>query len=185
MKERSSSVVSIILLILSIVLIAGVKTLFKACDAKDDGTFMTCHWAEQAVFAVAAAMVIISLLAIIAGDGRAKAAYCLSLIPLAAVTAFLPGNIIPLCMMEGMRCNSVMQPAVMILSAAIAVVALIGFLIYRRRGSVQKKNLVRQAGSDAAPAQSATDTVPTRSDEAPTIESVEAELAESEPHLEI
>ena len=138
-QSNKSSIMSVIMFIFTLILIGGCKTVFKACTEKSGGNFMTCHWAEQTIFVIAIAMAVIALLAIIVGDSRAKAAYSLAEIPLAVATAFTPQYIIPLCIGADMRCKTIMQPAIMIISAVIAVIALISFIVYRVRGSKDKK----------------------------------------------
>ena len=69
----------IVLLLLSLALCLGVKLVFHACGMKEDGSYMNCHWAEQAVFAVSAGLTITSVLRLFL-DRKAKAGAALAMI---------------------------------------------------------------------------------------------------------
>ena len=47
----------------------------------------------------------------------------------AALNALLPGFLIQTCMMESMRCNSVMKPGIMVASAVVAALALVNIIV--------------------------------------------------------
>lgn len=125
-------VISIVLFLLCLIQALGIKTIFKACPAHD-GTYMSCHWAEQAVLAFAIALTILSLLALIAKSVQAKKALCLSIIPLTVLSALIPGKFITLCMMADMRCISIMKPAVQTTDALIGIFALAAFIIFYKQ----------------------------------------------------
>ncbi|MBO5574333.1 MAG: DUF4418 family protein, partial [Clostridium sp.] len=46
----------IALTIISFLFLIGTKTIFGPCGPKEDGSFMTCHWAGQALFGIACVM---------------------------------------------------------------------------------------------------------------------------------
>lgn len=130
MKKR---IAGIILTILSLLLTVGVMLIFPACGAKDDGTFMLCHWAGQAVFGMGIVLTVISVIVLIFGDGRAAAGASLSTFALAVLTALTPELLIPLCKMPTMQCHTAMRPAVIVISALIAVTAAVNSVIILKR----------------------------------------------------
>lgn len=132
-QGRRSRGLAVAVLVVSAFLAVGVMTLFHACAPKDDGTWMSCHYAQLAVFGLACAMVVLSLSALVARRGAAFWLH-LAVAGLAVVSAFVPGGAISLCMMAGMRCRAVMRPSVILLSVVIAVLAVAGALLERGRG---------------------------------------------------
>lgn len=120
-RSLKTLVFDIVLLLLSAGLTVGVKTVFSACEKKPDGTWMACHWAEQAVMALGCAMAVMALVNIVLNKTDLKRGIVLAMIPTALITAFVPNTLIKLCMMTDMHCHSVMKPAVIIISALIAV----------------------------------------------------------------
>ena len=110
---------------LSLLLSIGTLTIFHACEIKEDGTWMHCHEAQNA--AVIGGLLLTVLLAIVPFLQNKSAKTILSgLCVVGAVVVFLiPGTIISMCMMQTMRCYTVMQPFTRILSAIIAALCLI------------------------------------------------------------
>lgn len=129
MKTIKDRITGIIMILLSLLLTIGVKFIFPACAAKEDGSFMNCHWAEQAVFGAGIALCCISAVVLVTGRSRVSVGAALSAIPAAAAAALTPDILIPLCMMPTMHCHTVMRPAVMIVSALIAVTAAVHCVI--------------------------------------------------------
>ena len=119
--------------ILSLLLAAGTLTVFRACGPKEDGSWMTCHWAEQAVFGIGIVLVVQSLGLVFLAKLDVRRGISFAMIPTALLAAFIPGGLIHLCMMNDMRCHTTMRPAVMILSIGIAVCALINILTGNKR----------------------------------------------------
>ncbi len=120
---------------LSLILTVGVRTVFSACGPKDDGSWMTCHWAEQAVFMAGTALTVVSVVVLICGSDRAALGASLSAIPTAIVTILIPDIAIKLCMMPTMHCHTVMRPAVIVTAVLITVTAAVNsaVLISRSR----------------------------------------------------
>ena len=105
---------------LSALLLAGGVTVFSACDPKPDGTWMHCHQCQNSVVASAAGLVVFFGTATFVTNKAARLTLQgLSLIG-ALVVFFIPGVICPMCMMRTMRCYTVFQPYVRIMSALIA-----------------------------------------------------------------
>ncbi|MFC2821867.1 MAG: DUF4418 family protein [Sphaerochaeta sp.] len=131
-KKLLSDILTCAVFILSIFLAVGSVSIFHACGPKADGDFMICHWAERTVTAMGCVISVISLIALLSGKnmGQRKGAL-LSTLPCLIMTAFVPNNIIRLCMMETMRCHTVMKPAVIGIVIVIFTVAVIAVFVSR------------------------------------------------------
>ena len=106
---------------LSAALLAGGVTVFSACEPRPDGTWMHCHQCQNSVAASAAGLVVFlrNRRVFVKNKGVRLALQALSLIG-AIVVFFIPGVICPLCMMKTMRCHTVFQPFVRIMSVLVA-----------------------------------------------------------------
>ena len=133
MKQKINGF-DVILLALSAVLLLGVLTAFAPCGAKEDGSWMTCHWAGNAVAGAAAVLTALAVMRIFAKDGKAQSWLSAAMIPTALLAALIPGRLISLCMMPSMRCRAVMSPAVMVLSVLIIAAAVIDAASGRKKG---------------------------------------------------
>lgn len=130
MKNGKSMAADGFLTLLCLILCFGTKLWFHACGPKEDGSWMNCHWAQQCVFGIGLVLSVTAVLHFCVQNRKIKAGLSLGMVPTAVLAAILPSNLVPLCMMHDMRCHSVMRPAVMIVSIAIAATAL--FLHLRR-----------------------------------------------------
>ena len=105
---------------LSALLLAGGVTVFSACEQRADGSWMHCHQCQNSVAASAAGLaVFFGTAAFIKNKGVRLALQVLCLVG-AVVVFFIPGVICPLCMMKTMRCHTVFQPFVRIMSVLVA-----------------------------------------------------------------
>ena len=105
---------------LSALLLAGGVTVFSACEQRADGSWMHCHQCQNMVAGSA-----VGLIALYGASALAtKKPVRLALLALAVITSvvvfFIPGGICPLCMMKTMRCHTVFQPFVRIMSVLVA-----------------------------------------------------------------
>lgn len=130
-KNRRIGAADLLLLCVSAVFFIGMLTVFGPCGPKEDGTWMTCHWAGQAVAGIAAVLLCLAAAHGIAGDPGVKAGLSIAIIPLSALAIVIPGNLIGMCMMDTMRCHAVMKPAVLLCSALMILSA--GFDLFLRR----------------------------------------------------
>ena len=130
--KTNRSILSITQLALCVLLTVGVRTFLRAC-VHEDGSFGACHGAETAVFAAGAVLSLLSCAAILFDGSGIRLAVLAAAMAAALLAALLPGRIMPLCMMESMRCNSVMKPAVWLLAAAVFVLAAVQMLIQIRQ----------------------------------------------------
>ncbi len=132
-RKHRIGIIDIFLTAVSAFYLIGIRTLFSACGQKEDGTWMSCHWAGQAVTAIAAVLLVISVMRIIISDVKIRTGLSAAMIPTAVSGIFVPGTLVSLCMMDTMRCHTVMRPFVMIMSAAVSVICVIDILVNRKR----------------------------------------------------
>ena len=133
MKKQNISWTSIIQLIVSAVFLIGMLTFLKPCGPKEDGTFMSCHYAGTALIILSAGMLAISLAGLLLKSSAAKAAASVLQIVLSVLILIIPGTVIGLCMMPEMRCRSVMRPGSIIIAILMILVSLAGVLINRKK----------------------------------------------------
>lgn len=112
-----------VLLVLSLILTLGVLFVFHACGAKEDGSWMACHWAQQATAGAGAVLVIFSLYLFIAKNNSERRAVSRAMFPVTLLAMCIPGGIVHMCMMDSMRCRSVMRPAVLLVCVLIIMAA--------------------------------------------------------------
>ena len=105
---------------LSALLLAGGVTVFSACEQRADGSWMHCHQCQNMVAGSA-----VGLIALYGASSLVKNKPMRLALPALAVIAsvvvfFIPGGICPLCAMKTMRCHTVFQPFVRIMSVLVA-----------------------------------------------------------------
>ena len=115
MKKRKLNATDIVLLVLHAVFFAGMLTLLGPCGPTEDGGWMNCHWAGQAVTALAAALLAMGVLRLFVRPA-VRVGIDLSVIAVSGAALCVPGHLISLCMMPQMRCRAVMSPSVTVLS---------------------------------------------------------------------
>ncbi|MBR1444096.1 MAG: DUF4418 family protein [Firmicutes bacterium] len=134
--NKKISVTDIMIVLLSVILAAGIPFFFHACGAKEDGTFMNCHSAQQVIFGLACVMMIISFAHLGAGSAKMKTGISIALIPLEIYTALIPETVIKMCMMADMRCQAVMKPATIIICILMLIVTISDIVYQKKRGNI-------------------------------------------------
>lgn len=119
----------------ALVLTIGAFTFFKACG-EHDGKFMACHWAQNAVVLIGIVLAVLALARVVIPDEKIRTGLSIGVLALSAATVFIPNTAINLCMMEDMACHTTFKPAVIIISAGLAVIALADVIA----GFVKAKN---------------------------------------------
>ena len=127
------TVCDFVLPILALCLLLGLFFVFGPCGIKEDGGWMTCHWAGQALRGIAALELALALLHLIPAPHERKIGLDMALIGTSVLAVCIPGYLVGLCMMADMRCRSVMTPAVTVLSGLLIVAALADLLLRRGR----------------------------------------------------
>lgn len=124
MFSKKITTIAFLPALLSLLLGLGTATVFDACEIREDGTWMHCHEAQTTV--VICALILTALLsaAALLQKKTIKIVFYGAAVIAAAVIFLIPGTLIPMCMMQTMRCYTVMQPFVRILSTLIALLSL-------------------------------------------------------------
>ena len=150
-KYKIANLVGLVLLVVSIIQVLGLKTFFAGCSKRDNGSWMNCRWATQAVIGVSLLLIVMAVMLILVRSTNTKKGIALAMIPTALLNILLPGYLIPLCTSTSMRCHTTMLPAVRIMSliiAGIALVEVLGLLFAGRRERKQMEAAM-EAGSHA------------------------------------
>ena len=126
-------VCDILLPLTALAFLLGLLFVFSPCAPKEDGSWMSCHWASQALKGVAALELVLALIHLLPAPAERKIGLDLALIGAALLALLLPGRLIGLCLMASMRCHSVMTPAVTVFSVLLAALALLDLLVQRKR----------------------------------------------------
>ena len=119
---------------LSAALLAGGVTVFSACEPRPDGTWMHCHQCQNSVAASAAGLVVVFGAAGFVQNRAVRVALQALAIVVSVVVFFIPGIICPLCMMETMRCHTVFQPFVRIMSVLVSGSGIVALVKSLRKG---------------------------------------------------
>ena len=130
--KKGNRVTGIVLLVLTLLLAVGTATVFGACGPKEDGTFMTCHWAGRAVTGVAAVLAVIAAARLLIRDAGMQAGLSAAAIPAAVLVALIPGRLIAICGSAAMKCHTGLQYVSLVLGVLIAVAAAADVLMSRR-----------------------------------------------------
>ena len=118
-------VTDLLLAALCAALFVGTRSWFAVCDTvMEGGDYMSCHWAGEALKAVALLALALSVVhALAPGDGI-KLGLDLSLAGVAVLAMRMPGGIISICAGEAMACRLRTHPWTVALSAALLVLCL-------------------------------------------------------------
>ena len=131
-EKRRFGITDVLLLVLNLIFFVGIQTVFAPCEARPDGSWMTCHWAGQALMGIAAALLAIAVMHLVIPRAQVKIGLSLAVIPVSVLAFAVPDHLIDLCMMETMHCHTVMQPAVTALSLLNIMLVLADIYVYRR-----------------------------------------------------
>ena len=131
--NKRFGVCDILLPLSALAFLLGLFFVFSPCGAKEDGGWMNCHWAGQALKGVAALELALALCHLLPAPAERKLGLDLALIASALLALLIPGRLIGLCMMASMRCRSLMVPAVTVFSVLLAALALADLLIQRKK----------------------------------------------------
>ena len=129
MKKKGLAIVS---LVFALSLSAGVMTGFRACSAKEDGSFMHCHDVQMDVFWIGVVLSILAFVSILTKSRILIMGINGLSILLALGAFFLPGRIMTMCLMETMRCYTLMKPYVSVMSLLIIACSLAQLVLIMR-----------------------------------------------------
>lgn len=120
-----------VLIALGLCLTLGVKLVFHACAPMEDGTWMHCHTAENAIMGIGVGITALAVLRLFVKPQMER---LLDLVTAAAaiVAALVPGRIVSLCMHADARCQLIMKPATLVVCVLIAVACAVDALLPRK-----------------------------------------------------
>ena len=130
-KKARLGATDIVLIALCAVFLVGMLTFLSPCGPKEDGTWMNCHKAGTALTVLAVAALAISVVHAFA-PRAAKKISDIVLLLCGILAAYIPGNIISLCMMPEMQCRAVTRPGAIVFGVLIAVAAVLDLAIVRK-----------------------------------------------------
>ena len=105
---------------LSALLLAGGVTVFSACEQRADGSWMHCHQCQNMVAGSAVGLIALYGASSLVKNKPVRLALLALAVIASVVVFFIPGGICPLCAMKTMRCHTVFQPFVRIMSVLVA-----------------------------------------------------------------
>ena len=105
---------------LSALLLAGGVTVFSACEQRADGSWMNCHQCQNMVAGSAVGLIALYGASSLVKNKPVRLALLARAVIASVVVFFIPGGICPLCAMKTMRCHTVFQPFVRIMSVLVA-----------------------------------------------------------------
>ena len=124
MKPKKKEKLPLIITLCSALLLLGVATVFRACAPMEDGGWMHCHTAQTTLMILSSVMLIASLFDYLSGSKVVGIISEAIVLVLAAVSFFVPGKLVSMCMMNTMRCHAVMKPFALVMTILIAVLCL-------------------------------------------------------------
>ncbi len=131
-QKKGIGVCPLLQIVLNAIFFVGIQTIFAPCEPHEDGTWATCHWAGEALLGIAAVMLVMSLLHLLPLRTGMKEGLVFAMIPVSFLIIVLPGRLIPLCMMETMRCHVIMQPAVTVIAVLNIVLSAVYLWQHRK-----------------------------------------------------
>ena len=105
---------------LSALLLAGGVTVFSACEQRADGSWMHCHQCQNMVAGSAVGLIALYGASSLVKNKPVRLVLLALAVIASVVVFFIPGGICPLCAMKTMRCHTVFQPFVRIMSVLVA-----------------------------------------------------------------
>ncbi len=133
---RKNAFLSLLPTIISLLLSIGVMTVFSACGAKDDGTWMRCHSVQNSVAVCGAVIALLFAAAALIKSNIVRFILNAAALAGSVLVFLLPGGIMPMCMMATMRCYTVMRPFARIMALIIAITAVHGLIRALRNKSL-------------------------------------------------
>ncbi len=132
-KTRRVGAGDCLLLIFGIIFLVGIRTVFAPCGPKEDGSWMTCHWAGQALTGTAAVLLVLALVHLLLRDRGMKVGLDVGIAVVAVFSALLPGKLIGLCMMPDMRCHQLMVPGATVCAVLMVLAAVLDIGLRRKK----------------------------------------------------
>lgn len=132
MSEKRS-IRSWIPVILSLLLLTGTLTVFRACGPKEDGTWMHCHSAQNDIVIAAAILFVVFAAAAVIQNKMLSGVLHVVGIAGSLIVILIPGILVHMCMMDTMRCYEFMQPFARVMGVLLILSAVINLLLANRK----------------------------------------------------
>lgn len=132
MSEKRS-IRSWIPVILSLILLIGTLTVFRACGPKEDGTWMHCHSAQNDIVIAAAILFVVFAAAAVIKNKMISGVFYIVGIAGSLIVILIPGILVHMCMMDTMRCYEFMQPFARVMGVLLILSAVINLLLANRK----------------------------------------------------
>lgn len=132
-NQRKPVATDYILLAVSALFLLGMLFVFSPCGPKEDGSWMTCHWAGNVLTGLAGVLTVIALVHLFAPDAKMKMGLDLAAAPVAVLAVCVPGGLVNLCMMDTMRCHAVTAPAAVVFAVLTLAAAAADFIVQRKK----------------------------------------------------
>ena len=131
--KRSSAYTAcdILLPLLALAFFLGLLFVFGPCGPKEDGGWMTCHWAEVTEVGLGIVFSICAVLHLLIADGGVKKGIDLAIIPTALFAVILPDFLISLCMANTMRCHVFTRPFILVANILIIVTCIVDIFTHK------------------------------------------------------
>lgn len=134
MESKKPSFISFVPAIASLLLAIGVCTVFAACGPKDDGSWMHCHDVQIAIAICGAIATVVFAAAAFVKSGAARTALFVVGALVCIVVLLLP-SIMPMCMVDTMRCHAVMAPFARIMAALGGVLGIVDAVLAHKENT--------------------------------------------------
>lgn len=123
-KNSLFSIFDIIIIVIAGIYILGLHTWFKPCDS----TLFVCNTAAHVLRLLSYIMCALAVLHLIPSK-MFKTGIDVGLLCIISLSAYLPGNVLSLCVLNTMRCRSYMQPWSFAFCACLALICIIDLVI--------------------------------------------------------
>ena len=136
-KKFVPGITDIVLIVVSLGYLVLLNTVFITCGPKDDGSFMVCQWAWRSLVVLAVILVTLSIVHAFVPGNELRLGISIGIFTVAIASAVLPDNIIPLCMMNTMKCHTHTKPGNLVFSVLIAVASAFDIAVRIRKLTVK------------------------------------------------
>ena len=136
-KKFKLSITELLFVAIAIVYMIGIRGWFKVCEPMGD-SFMSCHWAGEALKAISVLMLVLGLVHVFLPDAKLKLGMDIAFVGVLVLTLIIPGNVINLCKMEDMKCRSLTQTWNMILCIIWIIIVLADALVCLANANKEK-----------------------------------------------
>lgn len=129
----------ILILVTEIVFAAGVKTVFSGCGPMENGMYMACHTAENILFGIALFNIVLAAVSLFVKNRKINIVIGAVIAVSSLAAALLPGNVLHLCMMKTMRCQSIMKTFAISINGLGLIIAGAGIVLDTRKVLLVRK----------------------------------------------